>query len=636
MNIQLGYDKEFDDLLEDLKSKYPKELFDLEGVGKQLDMARFSKEFFSKPADSTVTADNSVDANANTYDMSVISYDSELIKPFQRLNSLYMLWKYSRTYYGTEFANKIVESQLTGDFYINDFHHFFLKPYCFNYSTYDTALNGLPYLKQLKCVAPKHLLTFKQQMEQFTVYASNSQSGASGQADFLVILSYYVKKLFDNNGDMHFKLENSEDNLWEYVKDILSTYIYTINQPFRSNQSPFTNISVYDHYFLTDLCKDIYFMDGLNPDINIIKRLQEIFLDIINEELERTPITYPVITACFSIDKNKNIKDKNFLNMIAKKNLKWGFINIYNGDTSVLSSCCRLRSSTNNEYFNSFGAGSTKIGSLGVVTLNLPRAAIKAKKDKNKFIEIVKELTEIACKINNVKRHILKKRIENGNLPLYTHGYMDLNKQYSTTGVNGLNEALYFLGEDILTESGQKLQMDIISAINEVNDKMAKAYNAPTNAEQTPSENSAVILAKKDKLLKYQNEIDLYSNQFIPLTTNADMLDRIYLQGMFDEQFSGGAICHINVENRINDVEKMKNLIKSAIKQGVIYFAINYNLQQCEDGHMSVGKKDKCVICNKNIVNSFTRVVGFLTNTKNWNKVRREKDYPYRQWYGGI
>lgn len=636
MNIQLGYDKEFDDLLEDLKSKYPKELFDLEGVGKQLDMARFSKEFFSKPADSTVTADNSVDANANTYDMSVISYDSELIKPFQRLNSLYMLWKYSRTYYGTEFANRIVEGQLAGNFYVNDFHHFFLKPYCFNYSTYDTALNGLPYLKQLKCVAPKHLLTFKQQMEQFTVYASNSQSGASGQADFLVILSYYVKKLFDNNGDMHFKLENSEDNLWEYVKDILSTYIYTINQPFRSNQSPFTNISVYDHYFLTDLCKDIYFMDGSNPDINIIKRLQEIFLDIINEELERTPITYPVITACFSIDKNKNIKDKNFLNMIAKKNLKWGFINIYNGDTSVLSSCCRLRSSTNNEYFNSFGAGSTKIGSLGVVTLNLPRAAIKAKKDKNKFIEIVKELTEIACKINNVKRHILKKRIENGNLPLYTHGYMDLNKQYSTTGVNGLNEALYFLGEDILTESGQKLQMDIINAINEVNDKMAKAYNAPTNAEQTPSENSAVILAKKDKLLKYQNEIDLYSNQFIPLTTNADMLDRIYLQGMFDKQFSGGAICHINVENRINDVEKMKNLIKSAIKQGVIYFAINYNLQQCEDGHMSVGKKDKCAICNKNIVNSFTRVVGFLTNTKNWNKVRREKDYPHRQWYGGI
>jgi ribonucleoside-triphosphate reductase len=547
-----------------------------------------------------------------------------------------MLWKYSRQYYGSEFANKVIESQLTGDFYINDFHHFFTRPYCFNYSTYDIALNGLPYLNHPKCIAPKYLLTFKQQMEQFTVFASNSQSGASGQADFLIILSYFIYKTFSDSGDMHFKLENNPENLWAYVKDILTTYIYTINQPFRSNQSPFTNVSVYDHYFLEKLCEDIYFPDGMKPDIDIIKKLQEVFLDIINEELGRTPITYPVVTACFSIDDENNIKDKEFLDMIAVKDQQWGFISMYAGNTSTLSSCCRLRSSTDNEYFNSFGAGSTKIGSLGVVTLNLPRIAIKANKNKNKLIESVKELTETACKINNVKRHILKKRVDNGNLPLYTYGYMSLNKQYSTTGVNGLNEALYFMNEDILSESGQTLQMNIISAINEVNDKMSKAYKVPTYAEQTPSENSAIKLAKKDVLLKYHNEFDWYSNQFIPLITNADMLDRIYLQGMFDKEFSGGAICHINIENKIEDVEKIKDIIISSIKQGVIYFALNYNLQKCENGHMSVGRKEKCVICNAKITDNYTKVVGFLTNTKNWNKVRREQDYPLRQWYKGV
>jgi anaerobic ribonucleoside-triphosphate reductase len=636
MHIQLSYEQEFNDLIFYLQEKYPKELFNLEGIGDQLDMPKYSKKFFSQHANNTTVADNSVDANANVSDMSVISYVTELVKPFERLNSMYMLWKYSRQFYNTQFANMVVESQLIGDFYINDFHHFFLVPYCFNYSTYDIALGGLPYLVQPKCTMPKYLLTFKQQMEQFTVFASNTQSGAAGQADLLIIMSYFVKQLFTNSSDMHFKLENNEENLWAYVKDILTTYIYTINQPFRSNQSPFTNVSVYDKYFLENLCKDIYFADGSKPDINIINKLQKIFIDIMNEELERTPITYPVTTACFNVDKEGEILDKTFLKMISEKNLKWGFINLYTGSSSTLSSCCRLRSESTNEYFNSFGAGSTKIGSLGVVTLNLPRAAIKSNGDKNKLIKEVERLTEIACKINNIKRHILKQRIDNGNLPLYTYGYMELNKQYSTTGVNGLNETLYYMGEDILNESGQELQLNIIQAINKINDKMSKIYKVPTNAEQTPSENSAIKLCKKDHLLKYQDDFDIYSNQFIPLTTNADMLDRIILQGKFDKEFSGGAICHINVENKITKTEDMENLIIESAKKGVVYFAINYNLQKCKNGHMSVGKLNICPICSEVIIENYTRVVGFLTNVKNWNKTRRVLDYPNREFYKDI
>jgi len=87
---------------------------------------------------------------------------------------------------------------------------------------------------------------------------------------------------------------------------------------------------------------------------------------------------------------------------------------------------------------------------------------------------------------------------------------------------------------------------------------------------------------------------------------------------------------------KIEDKEKIKNLIRETAKCGVIYHAINYNLQECEDGHMSVGKREKCEICGKEIVNNYTRVVGFLTNTKNWHKVRRNEDYPNRQWYGDI
>ncbi len=134
MYIKTTYDQEFDDLYMHLKAKYPAKLFDLDGIGKQLDMSAFSRNFFN----STVQADASIDANANCDDVSVIAYTSELPKPFFKLNSYYVLWKELRRLYGPLVANDIVEKQLTGDIYIHDMHGIGAgKVYCFNYSTYD-------------------------------------------------------------------------------------------------------------------------------------------------------------------------------------------------------------------------------------------------------------------------------------------------------------------------------------------------------------------------------------------------------------------------------------------------------------------------------------------------------------------
>ena len=122
-----------------------------------------------------------------------------------------------------------------------------------------------------------------------------------------------------------------------------------------------------------------------------------------NEELKRTPLTFPVTTACFSVDEDKNIRDEDFLDFIAKKNQDYGFINIYCGDSSTLSSCCRLRSDKKNEYFNSFGAGSSKIGSLGVCSINFPRLAIKYP-THDEFIEKLEYMVSICAKVNNAKK----------------------------------------------------------------------------------------------------------------------------------------------------------------------------------------------------------------------------------------
>lgn len=631
MFLRITYENEFDDLLMYLKSKYPSQLFDLDGIGEQTDMSKFSKKFFSV----NTTADASVDANANVDDISVIAYHAELPKPFFRLNSYYMLWKELKRLYNLEIANTIIEKQLIGDIYINDFHGIGgALTYCYNYSTYDILTKGLPMIKKVKSKPPKYLYAFKSQLEQFTVIASNSTLGACGLADMLLVMSYFVKNILKTKSDAHFKFASEED-CWKYIKENIVSFIYTINQPMRANQSPFTNISLYDRNFLTQMKNDYIFPDGSTLDIELVEKLQELFMQTMVEELRRTPITFPIQTACFSVDKEGNLLDENFAKIIAKYNREFGQINIYHGDSATLSSCCRLRSNKTNEYFNSFGSGSSKIGSLGVVTINLPRLAFKYKDNIEKFESELKNLVHICSKINNAKRKLVQKRIVNGNHPLYSLGFIDINTQYSTVGINGFNECIEILGKDILTPEGQELGLKIINIINEENDKCAKILKVAHNCEQIPAENVSIKLAQKDRLLKYNTKYEIYSNQFIPLTTKADMLDRIKLQGIFDSHFSGGAIAHINVETPIKDEQKIIDLIKICAKMKVVYWAINYNLQECENGHIAVGRGDKCTICSNNIINNYTRVVGFLVNTKNFHKVRREVDYPHRQFYKG-
>lgn len=246
------------------------------------------------------------------------------------------------------------------------------------------------------------------------------------------------------------------------------------------------------------------------------------------------------------------------------------------------------------------------------------------------------KMVEACARINNAKRHIVEKRIKNGNEPLYTLGFMELSKQYSTVGVNGFNECIELLGENILETNGQELAIRILDTINDVNSKFQKKYNAPHNCEQVPAENMSIKMAEKDRFLGYQDKYNIYSNQFIPLTTNADLLDRIKLQGMFDKHFSGGAICHLNVDAEIEDTKDIMDLIRITAKMGVVYHAINYVLSECKNGHMSVTNGNTCLICGEEIVNKYSRVVGFLTAVKNWHRVRREQDFPNRQFYNNI
>ena len=625
MFLKISWDEDFDTLMMHLWAKYGRKIFTENGIGDQLDLNKFSKEFFTNRG---TTADISIDGNANVHGKTSIDYNFEFSKPIQKYNSHYLLWKELRKSYGHLRANEIIEKQISGEIYINDFTDVG-RPYCFNFSCYDVALLGLPMASNINVSVPKSLESFIRQMEQFIVYAANSTLGATGIADVFIVASHYIDMIKKTGYDGHIKV----DLINTYISEKIRSFIYTLNWTFRGNQSPFTNCSIYDKYFLESLVKDYIFEEGV-PEIETVQQVQKIYIEAMNSELQRTNLTFPVTTACFKVEEGE-IKDKDFLDYIAKQNIEFGFINMYYGKTSTLSSCCRLRSDRENSWFSSFGAGSTKIGSLGVVTNNFPRFAYLAEKSENPrdfFIEQIKKSVEVCAQINHSKRKIIRKRIELKALPLYSLGFMDIKKQYSTFGVNGLSEALEILGFDITTPKGEKFVLEILDMINSENDKMENRFKYPHNCEQTPSESSAPKLAKRDRMLKYQDNYEIYSNQFIPLTTQVDLLERLRIQGVFDNKFSGGAICHINIDHKITDVEKMKKLMIYAAKTGTIYWATNYAMKRCKDDHVWIDG-DICPVCGGEIDYIITRVVGFFVKVKNFNKVRRELEFPKRVFY---
>ena len=638
-----SYKKDFKDLMLGLEKKYGADLIEENGIGSQLDISKSSKKFFK----AFTTADVSVDANANVTDKSVISHKIETAKPFHLINSYYRLWKEIKKIETKEKADWIVESQIKGRMYINDFVGFSsAMAYCFNYSTYDTATMGIPSVFDGRggSEPPKNLMSFLGQIELFSLIAGNSTLGATGLADLLIVIAIYMDKMLQNKEDAHVPMVDDKA-CWQYMESMLTGFIYRLNQPYRGSQSLFSNVSVYDSNFIDGMLEgDAYsiIIDDVKYSAKkeIVQKVQEIYLDIMNREMARKPITFPVTTACFSIDENNEIQDDAFLKFISEKNLKFGFINIYAGKSSTLSSCCRLRSERDNgEYFNSFGSGSTKIGSLGVATGNLPQLATICKGAENpsdEFLHRIKDLVLDCQLVNQAKRNIIKRTIKAGSQPLYSLGYMELKRQYSTFGVIGLYEALEILGYDIMTKEGQDYVLEILNVINTTNKELQDKYKAPQNCEQIPGENVSVKLAKKDRALGYNDKYTLYSNQFIPLIKRVNMFDRIAIQALFDKYFSGGAICHLNVNQEINNVDTMQNLIHSSVKEGVVYFAVNFVLQECENKHMFVGNVDTCPHCGGKIIGTFTRVVGFLTKVDNWIPERREVDFPNRQFYQNI
>lgn len=793
-----SFKPEFVKCLADIEREYGFDLFQLSGIGKQLDINWFAKQFFGKK---TNTADVSVDSNSNVSLKNVVIWDNELAKPLKLISSYYRMWKGIKKKYGLEYANEAVRKQITGEIYINDFHSFASNLYyCYNYSTLDTAHKGIPVgIDAEKSDPTKYLNTFFEHLQLFMIASGASSLGAVGVSDLLITVSAYMKRILTVKGDQHVNFASEED-CWTYVKEKLTNFIYFLNQPNRIVQSLFSNVSIYDDHFLDSLI-EYYFIeaDGTTyfAEKDIVKRIQKIFIETMNEVMARRLITFPVVTACFSLDEERNIQDEKFLRWVLTVDQKYRFINLYAGATSTLSSCCftgeqpvrvklagsdtivtfetleemglkhgdhievygdngfnpakfvilprnerkiykiffsngkeltctedhifpttegdktakelnelfivakacpefydtltgetikikmitnvnnapdkvycvemddksnpyfilpngirvgncRLRSDKNNKYLsaytNSIGSPGVKIGSAGVVSQNLPRLATLAKGDLNTFKKLLGDNIRMSQRINGVKRGIIQKAIDAKMFPLYNLGYVDLRTQYSTTGVVGIYEALQILGYDIKTLEGEAIAEDILKYINEVTDEMSEEIKAPCNVEQIPAENVAVKLAKKDRLLGYNDKYDIYSNQYVPLKDmDADLFTRIRLVADLDKYMSGGSILHININEEVGDPETFVEMAKAMYKMGVVYFAYNKLLAFCNDcDHTFTTDKETfdannvtCPECGSHNTECALRIVGFIRKFKSWSS-ERQAEGKQRKFYHSL
>lgn len=336
-----SYQAEFVECLANIEKKYGFELFQMSGIGKQLDVNWFAKQFFGRK---TNTADVSVDSNSNVGLKNTVIFDQEMSKPLKLIYSYYRMWKGLKKKFGLEYANEAVKKQLTGEIYINDFHGFASNLYyCYNYSTLDTARKGIPVgIDAEKSRPTKYLGTFLEHLQLFCIHAGSSSLGAVGLADLLLTISAYANRVVSTKSDhkAHFA---SEEDCWVYIRAKLRNFIYFLNQPNRIVQSLFSNVSLYDDHFLDTLVEYYFIEDGDKiyfAEKDIVKKLQGLFMDVMNEAMSERIVTFPVVTACFSLDEERNVQEPDFLKWVLESDKKYRFVNLYGGSTSTLSSCC--------------------------------------------------------------------------------------------------------------------------------------------------------------------------------------------------------------------------------------------------------------------------------------------------------
>lgn len=460
---------------------------------------------------------------------------------------------------------------------------------------------------------------------------------AVGLPNLLPYMYYFWKKDCDNG----YATKSPE----YYAKQQIQRLIYAVNQPYVRDgmQSAFTNCGVFDGPYLEALFGGSLFPDGsfMIDSIDEIKEFQKVFMDEVAEIRSHNMFTFPVLTISL-LRKDGKFEDEDFARWGVKHNMKWNDSNFFIDDSvTSLSNCCRLKSNINDlGYFNSIGGTALKVGSIKVSTVNLARIALRHIGNEDKYLNELKDMVELDCKVLHIIRKIIKRNVEKGLLPNFSKGLVDFEHLYNTVGVIGVYETMKKFGyvktdefgNTYYTKDADRFGKKIFEVIHNTKNNFAKDKDYKINLEQIPAEQCAAKFKEADEILFPDNvvkDLPLYGNQFIPLGIKTTLKERVRIAALFDSYCNGGSIAHINIEAPFKSFENAWDMTEYIADQGLTYFAFNTKIQSCKHNHAFFGKI--CPVCGGPVHTEYTRIVGFYVPINQWSK-ERVAEYHLREW----
>jgi anaerobic ribonucleoside-triphosphate reductase len=533
------------------------------------------------------------------------------------------------------YPHEIRNAHKSGDFHIHDLS--LLSVYCVGWDLKDLLVNGFKGVEgKIESGPPRHLRSSLGQIVNFFYTLQGEAAGAQAISNFDTLLAPFV----------------AYDNLdyWD-VKQAIQEFVFNINIPTRVGfQTPFTNITM--DLYVPKILKDLPVIVGGKERKERYSEFQQ-EMDIINRAFAETMmegdakgrvLTFPVPT--YNITPEFDWDNPN-LDMIWKMTGKYGipyFSNFVNSDMSpedTRSMCCRLRLD-NRELLKRggglFGANPLT-GSIGVVTINLPRIGYLARDDED-FFGRLQNLVALAGDSLVIKRKVLERFTENDLYPyskFYLRGIKEgtglyWKNHFSTIGIVGMNEAcLNFLGEDIASEAGRAFAIRVMDYLRDIIREMQEDTGEIYNLEATPAEGTSYRLAMCDKE-RYPEIIcaneeahqsgaePFYTNSTqLPVNYSDDIFECLVLQEELQMRYTGGTVMHIYLGENITDTGAVKELIKKVVTGFRLpYVTLSPTFSVCPSHGYLRGRQERCSVCNEE-TEVYARVVGYLRPIKQWN-----------------
>ena len=564
----------------------------------------------------------------------IATLETEIYKPDAiRMNRLAMYRKLSEMY-GVDTAEEYLCQLEEHEIYRHDETGIIGKPYCASVTLYPFLFHGNTTIGGTSD-APKNLAAFNGSFINLVFALASQFCGAISTPEWLSYMDYFIRREYGD--DYYLRAGTCVDastrkrTIDKVITDSFEQVVYSLNQPAaaRGNQSVFWNIAYFDKPYFHGMFENFVFPDGTPMHWDSVNWLQKRFMKWFNRERLRKLLTFPVETVNL-LDDGSNYVDQEWKEFVAEMWAEGHSFFVYRSDSvDSLSSCCRLRNELQDNAFSyTLGAGGVSTGSKCVMTINVNHLVQNAIWDRG-LDDVRLAMKEQVDKIHKYLlafNEILHERQASGLLPVYDAGFVNLDKQYLTVGINGLIEGAESLGIDIdpLNQDYIAYTEAILQPIYEAN-KAARCNGILWNTEMVPAENLGVKNAAWDRADKLFVPRDCYNSYFFRVEDpKVNVLDKLMLHGRtFTRYLDGGSACHINMDEHLTK-EQYLLLLDAAVKTGCSYFTFNIPNTVCRHcGYISKHRLAECPECDGKDLDYATRVIGYLKLVSSFSQDRQ-------------